>query len=108
MSHALRFGKYPAQRDIEPLNNIGAMILDELLAIPADATTATIQGVEMQIISAEQADQMLKTVISNERAEMLLNNDAEDEKTHECILKNGRFLFESENGELKALYKVHI
>ena len=69
------------------------MILDELLAIPADATTTTIQGVEMK-------------VISNEQAEMLLNNDAEDEKTHECILKNGRFLFESENGELKALYKV--
>lgn len=93
MSHALRFGKYRAQRDIEPLNKFGAMILDELLAIPADATTATIQGVEMK-------------VISNERAEMLLNNDAEDEKTHECILKNGRFLFESENGELKSLYKV--
>ena len=93
MSHALRFGKYRAQRDIEPLNNIGAMILDELLAIPADATNATVQGVEMK-------------VISNERAEMLLNNDAEDEKTHECILKNGRFLFESENGKLKALYKV--
>ena len=69
------------------------MILDELLAIPADATNATVQGVEMK-------------VISNERAEMLLNNDAEDEKTHECILKNGRVLFESENGELKSLYKV--
>ena len=69
------------------------MILDELLAIPADATNATVQGVEMK-------------VISNERAEMLLNNDAEDEKTHECVLKNGRFLFESKNGELKALYKV--
>ena len=69
------------------------MILDELLAIPADATNATVQGVEMK-------------VISNERAEMLLNNDAEDEKIHECILKNGRFLFESENGKLKALYKV--
>ena len=69
------------------------MILDELLAIPADATNATVQGVEMK-------------VISNERAEMLLNNDAEDEKTHECILKNGRSLFESENGELKSLYKV--
>lgn len=69
------------------------MILDELLAIPADATNATVQGVEMK-------------VISNERAEMLLNNDAEDEKTHECILKNGRFLFESKNGKLKVLYKV--
>ena len=69
------------------------MILDELLAIPADATNATVQGVEMQIISAEQADKMLE-------------EDANDEKTHECILKNGRFLFESENCNLKALYKV--
>ena len=71
------------------------MILDELQAIPADATNATVQGVEMK-------------VISNERAEMLLNNDAEDEKTHECIMKNGRFIFESENGKLKTLYKVGI
>ena len=69
------------------------MILDELLAIPADATNATIQGVEMQVISTEQADKMLV-------------EDANDDKTHECILKNGRFLFESENGDLKALYKV--
>ena len=49
----------------------------------------------MQIISAEQADKMLEA-------------DINDEKTHECILKNGRFLFESGNGELKALYKVQI
>ena len=69
------------------------MILDELLAIPADATTATIQDVVMQIISVEQADKMLEA-------------NANDEKIHECILKNGRFLFESENGELKTLYKV--
>ena len=69
------------------------MILDELLAIPADATNATIQGVEMQVISTDQADKMLV-------------EDANDDKTHECILKNGRFLFESENGELKSLYKV--
>ena len=69
------------------------MILDELLAIPADATNATVQGVEMQVISTEQADKMLV-------------EDANDDKTHECILKNGRFQFESENGELKALYKV--
>ena len=69
------------------------MILDKLLAIPADATNATIQGVEMQVISTEQADKMLV-------------EDANDDKTHECILKNGRFLFESENGELKELYKV--
>lgn len=68
-------------------------MIDELMVIPADATTATIQGVEMQIISTEQADKMLEA-------------DKNDEKTHECILKNGRFLFESENGELKSLYKV--
>lgn len=68
-------------------------LIDELLAIPADATTATVQGVEMQIISADQADKMLDA-------------DEKDERTHECILKNGRFLFESENGELKALYKA--
>lgn len=68
-------------------------LIDELMAIPADATTATIQGVEMQIISTEQAD-------------IMLDADSSGEKTHECILKNGRFLFESENGKLKALYKV--
>ena len=85
--------KYRAQRAIESPNKFWAMILDELLAIPVDATNATVQGVEMKLIS-------------NAQAEILINNDAEDEKTHECILKNGRFLFESENGELKALYKV--
>ena len=47
----------------------------------------------MHVISAEQADKMLEA-------------DTNDEKTHESILKNGRFLFESKNGELKALYKV--
>ena len=94
MSHAFRFGKYRAQGDIESPNKFWAMILDELLAIPADATNATIQGVEMQVISTEQADKMLF-------------EDANDDKTHECILKNGRFLFESENGELTTLYKVH-
>ena len=69
------------------------MILDELLAIPADATSATVQGVEMQIISVEQADKMLEA-------------DANDEKIHECLLKNGRFLFASEDSKLKTLYKV--
>ena len=47
----------------------------------------------MQIISAKHADKMLEA-------------DTNDEKTHECILKNGRFLFESENGKLTTLYKV--
>ena len=69
------------------------MILEELLAIPADATTATVQDVEMQIISVEQANKMLEA-------------DANDEKIHECLLKNGRFLFASEDSTLKTLYKV--
>ena len=69
------------------------MILDELLAIPADATTATIQDVVMQIISVEQADKILEA-------------DANDEKIHECLLHNGRFLFESENDKLTILYRV--
>lgn len=69
------------------------MILDELLAIPVDATTATILDVVMQIISVEQADKMLEA-------------DANDEKIHECLLKNGRFLFASEDSKLKTLYKV--
>ena len=94
MSHAFRFGKYRGHWDLEPHNVcMKTNLIDELLAIPADATTATVQGVEMQIISADQADKMLDA-------------DEKDERTHECILKNGRFLFESENGELKALYKV--
>lgn len=68
-------------------------LIDELMAIPSDATTATVQGVEMQIISSERADKMLDA-------------DTNDENTHECLLKNGRFLFESESGKLTTLYKV--
>lgn len=68
-------------------------LLDELMSIPPEAATATVQGIEMQIISQQQADAML-------------NADADDNKIHECILQNGRFLFESESGKLKALYKV--
>ena len=93
MSHAFRIGKYRAQGDIESPNKFWAMILDELLAIPVDATTTTIQDVVMQIISVEQANKMLEA-------------DANDEKIHECLLKNGRFLFASEDSKLKTLYKV--
>ena len=68
-------------------------ILDALMAIPTNAIAATVLGVEMQIISTEQADTMLGT-------------DYKEDKIHECLLPNGRFLFESNNGELVALYKV--
>ena len=63
------------------------------MAIPANVTTAIVQDVEMQIISAEQADKILDV-------------DTNDERIQECILQNGRFLFVSENGILSTLYKV--
>ena len=34
-------------------------LIDELMAIPTNATTAIVQGVEMQIISIQQADNMI-------------------------------------------------
>ena len=58
--------------------------------IPSDTTTATVQGIEMKIIS-------------NEQAESLLTNE---KQYHECILQNGRFVFESNDGNLITLYKV--
>ncbi len=69
------------------------MLLDELLKIPADAVSATVEGVEMQIIDAGHA-------------RLLLDSDPDDETVHECQLANGRFLFETEHGTLKTLYKI--
>ena len=69
------------------------MLLDELMKIPADATSATIEGVEMQVIDAEHAQSMLDT-------------DPSGEKILECQLANGRFIYESESRKLKTLYKV--
>ena len=63
------------------------------MAIQTNATTAIVPGVEMQIISIQQADNMI-------------SEDPEDLKFGECILENGRFIFESEKGKLKTLYKV--
>ena len=70
-------------------------LIDELIAIPADATTATIQGVEMQTISSEQADRILE-------------DDTDAVILGEYIMNNGRFLFESENSKLKTLSKVGV
>ena len=57
-------------------------MIDELIAIPADATTATVQGVGMQIISTEQANKML-----------------EADTNHWCLLKmfNINFIFFKHN-----------
>lgn len=45
-------------------------------------------------------------VIDEERAQAMLASDPDDEVVHECWLANGHFLFECEQGELKALFKV--
>ena len=48
-------------------------ILDELLKIPADATSAVVMGVTMQVIDPVQAQKMLDT-------------DPEDKHVHELSL----------------------
>lgn len=68
-------------------------LLKELITVPADATSATVQGIAMQ-------------VIDEERARAILAADPNDDIVHECWLANGHFLFECEQGRLKALFKV--
>lgn len=68
-------------------------LMDELLKIPADATAATVQGIEMLLIDENKAG-------------ALLESDPNDNTIHECLLSNGRFLFQSDNANLVALYKV--
>lgn len=68
-------------------------LLEELMRIPSAATSATVQGVEMQIIDEK-------------RAQTMLDADPDDDTIHECRLANGHFLFESEQGRLKLLFKV--
>ena len=68
-------------------------LMDELLKIPADATAATVQGIEMLLIDENKAG-------------ALLESDRNDNTIHECLLSNGRFLFQSDNANLVALYKV--
>ena len=96
MYHVFRLCKYCALWDYgQKVIWEQDWLIDELMAIPADASTATIQGVEMQTISSEQADRILE-------------DDTDAVILGECIMNNGRFLFESENGKLKTLYKVGI
>ena len=68
-------------------------LLEELQKIPAGATSATVQGIAMQ-------------VIDEERAQAMLASDPDDDIVHECWLANGHFLFESGQGCLKSLFKV--
>lgn len=63
------------------------------MMLPADATTATVQGVAMQ-------------VIDETTRQSLLQSDPEDTHIHECTLSNGTFLADMQDGRLLALYKV--
>lgn len=67
--------------------------MEQLSQLPADATTATIQGVEMQII-----DDCTR--------QSLLESDPDDGRMHECALSNGTFIADMQNGKLFALYKL--
>ena len=49
---------------------------------------------------------MILMLIDKSKAESLLESDPDDNAIHECLLSNGRFLFQSDNGNLIALYKV--
>ncbi len=69
------------------------ILMEELMQLPAGATAATIRGVEMQLID-------------NDTRQTLLQSDPDDEHIHECILSNGTFIADMQNGQLFALYKV--
>ena len=45
-------------------------------------------------------------LIDENKAGALLESDPNDNTIHECLLSNGRFLFQSDNANLVALYKV--
>ena len=68
-------------------------LLQQLLELPADAATATIQGVAMQLI-----DEATR--------QSLLQSDPDDTHIHECTLANGTFIADMQDGCLLALYKV--
>ena len=68
-------------------------LLEELIRIPANAVSATVRVIVMQ-------------VIDEERAQAMLASDPDDEVFHEFWLANVHFLCEFEQFEMKALFKV--
>lgn len=63
------------------------------MRIPKEATTATVKGIEMQMID-------------NNKRLALLKSDPEDSHIHQCALANGIFLADIQNGQLLSLYKI--
>lgn len=75
------------------LRQMEKSLLEQLMQLPPDTTSATIQGVALQII-----DEATR--------QTLLQSDPDDVRFHECILSNGIFIADMPDGTLLALYKV--
>ena len=68
-------------------------LLDELMTIPEDCEKATIQGVPMQLITDDDKSQ-------------LMAQEQYDTGYHECIMKNGTFIFTTnDQHKLQSLFK---
>lgn len=93
MSHAILLAYKMLNGALSNICVMKGTLLEELMKIPSDAVAVTVQGIEMQIIDES-------------RAQSMLDADPEDDAIHECILSNGRFLFETERHELKSLFRV--
>lgn len=93
MSHAILLAYKMLNGALSKICVMKGTLLEELMKIPSDAVAATVQGIEMQIIDES-------------RARSMLDADPDDDAIHECILSNGRFLFETEGHELRVLFKV--
>lgn len=68
-------------------------LLEQLMQLPPDTISVTIQGVAMQLID-------------NATRQSLLQSDPDDVRFHECVLSNGTFIADMPSGKLLALYKV--
>lgn len=65
----------------------------ELLAkIPKEATTATVQGIKMQMIDKDTWKKMLWS--------------GTEQQYSDCIMANGVFIISKQDGQLQSLYKV--
>lgn len=82
---------YPAPTKIAMKNNV---LINRLKTIPSHSSVAIVDGVTMIVI-----DTLTK--------EHLLDKDPQDHTYHECKLRNGTFVFQTdEDHRLTKLYKV--
>ena len=70
------------------------VLISQLKALPPHCSTATIDGVTMIVIDPRAKEKLLAT-------------DPQDNTYHECNLKNGTFVFQTDKDHrLTELYKV--